>query len=158
MLLCTLTSFYNLSHFPPLTLLSFKIIQFPFDFRNIYSLSLNFLTYFFPFYFFSQLFFPNCFSSFHLCLISSTLLFSALPPSPSLPSSWISSPLFPISGCRCCSCGNLRHSRRGGVEGGGAEEGPCHMYSSHSACKRRRILPVQVLGQWFLSTGWGIFI
>lgn len=34
----------------------------------------------------------------------------------------------------------------------------CHMYRSHPASKGRRVLHVQVLGQWILSTGCGSFI
>lgn len=51
-LLCIFTSFYILPHFTPLTLLPFESIQFLFDFRNIYSLSINFLTHFFFSFFF----------------------------------------------------------------------------------------------------------
>lgn len=155
-LLCIFTSFYILPHFTPLTLLPFESIQFLFDFRNIYSLSINFLTHFF-FSFFSLLFFLNCFSSFLLCLIYSTLLSPALPPSPpSLPNPLSVIPYVWLQVLQLWQSETLQEGWSG-VEGDGAGEGLGHMDSSHPASRRRRILPVQVLGQWFLSTGWGEF-
>lgn len=100
------------------------------------------------------MFFLNCFSSFLLCLIYSTLMSFVRLPSPSLPN-----PLS-IVPCLWLQVLQLRQSetlqeRWSGVQGGGAGEGLCHVYCSHPASKRRKVLPVQVLGQWFLSTGWG---
>lgn len=139
----------SLAHF--LSFLSFslllpflELVTFSPAFRNI-SLSLYFLSCFI------RVCFSAVLTKLFLFLLSlPDLLCCALfcaAPFPLFPKS--PPPLFPISGCRCHSCRNLRHSQNGGKH---------HMYHSHPESEGRRVLHVQVLGLWFLSTGCRSFV
>lgn len=147
---------------PPFILLSFKFILFPFGFRNVYSVSLNFLTYFFTFSFSSLLFFLNCFSSFLLCLIYTTLLFSALPPFPSLPPKF--SLCYSLSLVAGAAAAAIRDTP-GGLEWGGGwwcwggavpHEflPPCEQEEEGSACAGLgTMVPVNRMGEFYLNVG-----